>query len=274
MNRPVLQVKNLVVEYVKNDVRKILIDDVTFSVFEGEVLGLLGQSGSGKTLISLAVMGLLPRGMSAAGSISLNGKEIVGTPERVLNTIRGSATIVFQEPSSALDPLMKIETQIALPLKKHAALAGNTLKGSALRDAVYALMEEVRLTDIERIARSYPHEISGGQKQRAAIALALACSPALLIADEPTSSTDAQVQKQLVEIISRLAHNRGIAVLFISHDIAVVRSIAHRIIVMKDGTIVEESDADNLVQNPKHKYTKLLIRSARELDRALKKESA
>jgi peptide/nickel transport system ATP-binding protein len=243
---------------------KILLNELNFSIAEGEVLGLLGQSGSGKSLTSLAIAGLLPKTMRAAGSVILCQKEIIGASEHALNAIRGTVSIVFQEPTAALDPLMKIGRQIALPIKKHAGLTG-----AKLSEAVFSLMQEVKLTDITRIASSYPHEISGGQRQRAAIALALACSPKLLIADEPTSSTDAQVQKQLVELIGGVARNRGIAVLFISHDVAVVYKIADRIIVMKDGRIVEEASAHELVNNPRHEYTKLLIKSARELDRAL-----
>jgi ABC-type glutathione transport system ATPase component len=242
---------------------RALIDGISFSVCRGEVLGILGQSGSGKSLTALAIMGLLPAGMSADGSIVLNGREVIGTSERILNTIRGSAAIVFQEPSAALDPLMKISKQIALPLKKHG------VRGAALNDAVLNLLRKARLADAERIARSYPHEISGGERQRASIALAFACSPSLLIADEPTSSADAHSQKQLVDIIAALARESGTAVLFISHDIAIVKSIAARIVVMKDGRIVEDADAHSLTHNPRHPYTQRLLQSARELEDAL-----
>jgi ABC-type glutathione transport system ATPase component len=253
--------------YVK-DSRLPLLRGIDFTVGEGELVGLLGQSGSGKSLTSLAVAGLLPGTICAEGSILLGGTEIIGADERTLNTIRGrDVALVFQEPSAALDPLMTIERQIALPLKKHEGL-----KGTALRASIYALLEEVKLTDIRRIARSLPSEISGGQRQRAAIALALAPSPRLLIADEPTSSADAHIQKQLIELLRDTAKARGMAVLFISHDVAAVRKIAARILVMRDGRIVEAGDTEEIVNHPRHEYTQLLIRSVRELDRALKPE--
>jgi ABC-type glutathione transport system ATPase component len=261
----VLKVKNLCVEFHDENSTRTLLADLNFFARQGEVLGILGQSGSGKSLTALALSGLLPKTMSAKGSVQIRGKEIIGTGERALNAVRGTeVSIVFQEPSAALDPLMRVGKQIALPLKKHALL-----RGVHLWNAVFALMREVKLTDVERIARSYPHEISGGQRQRAALAIALACSPQLLIADEPTSAIDAHMQKQLVSLIADAAQKRGITVLFISHDIAVVNSIAQRIIVMKEGKIVEEAPAHELLASPRHEYSRLLIQSARTLDDAL-----
>jgi ABC-type glutathione transport system ATPase component len=217
----------------------------------------------------LAVAGLLPENIRAEGSIVLAGHEIIGSGEKALNRVRGrDISIVFQEPSAALDPLMKIAQQVALPLKKHTGLTG-----AALQRSVFALLEEVKLTDIPRIARSLPFEISGGQRQRAAIAIALATSPRLLIADEPTSSTDAQIQKQLIELIRDTAKARKMAVLFISHDIAAVRKIAERILVMKDGRIVEAGCTEDIINRPRHEYTRLLLDCARELERALKKRA-
>jgi peptide/nickel transport system ATP-binding protein len=252
------------------DSGKPLLHDVSFSVGEGELVGLLGQSGSGKSLTSLAVAGLLPGSIRAEGSIVLGGHEIIGSGERALNAIRGrDIAIVFQEPASALDPLMKIGKQIALPLKKHSCL-----RGTELREKVYSLLEEVKLTEIRRIAGSLPSEISGGQRQRAALALALAASPRLLIADEPTSSADAHIQKQLIELIQDTAKVRGMAVLFISHDIAAVRKIAEWIMVMKDGRIVETGSTENIIGDPRHEYTRLLINCARELDLALRKKGS
>ncbi|MDR0760168.1 MAG: ABC transporter ATP-binding protein [Treponema sp.] len=250
------------------DSGKPLLRDVSFSIGEGESVGLLGQSGSGKSLTSLAVTGLLPASIRAEGSVILAGHEIIGSTEGALNTIRGrDVSLVFQEPAAALDPLMKIERQIALPLKKHFGL-----RGAELRERVYSLLEEVKLTEIRRIAASLPSEISGGQKQRAAIALALAASPRLLIADEPTSSADAHIQRQLIELIQDTAKARGMAVLFISHDIAAVRKIAEKILVMKDGRIVETGSTEDIINDPRCEYTRLLLNCARELDLSLKKE--
>jgi len=250
------------------DSGKPLLRNVNFSIGEGELAGLLGQSGSGKSLTSLAVTGLLPASIQAEGSVVLAGSEITGSTEGVLNTIRGRVvSMVFQEPAAALDPLMKIERQIALPLKKHFGL-----RGTELREKIYSLLEEVKLTEIRRIAASLPSEISGGQRQRAAIALALAASPRLLIADEPTSSVDAHIQRQLIELIHDTAKVRGMAVLFISHDIAAVRKIAERILVMKDGLIVETGNTEDIINDPRHEYTRLLLNCARELELSLKKE--
>jgi peptide/nickel transport system ATP-binding protein len=162
---------------------------------------------------------------------------------------------------------MKIGRQIALPLKKHSRLGG-----TELREKVYSLLEEVKLTEIRRIAGSLHSEISGGQRQRAALALALTSSPRLLIADEPTSSVDAHIQKQLIGLIQDTAKARGMAVLFISHDIAAVQKIAGRILVMKDGRIVETGSTENIINDPRHEYTKLLLNCTRELDLTLKKE--
>jgi peptide/nickel transport system ATP-binding protein len=247
-----------------------LLRGLDFTVAEGEIVGLAGQSGSGKSLTSLAIMGLLPKTIRARGSIILAGREITAVGERELNKIRGAdAAIVFQEPGAALDPLMPIGRQIALALKKHSPL-----RGAKLKEGVCALMEEVMLEDIFRLARSFPHEVSGGQRQRAAIALALACSPKLLIADEPTSSVDAQVQKQLIELIADAAVRRNMGTLFITHDIAAARKIAGRILVMKDGRIVEEASAEKLIENPRHEYTRLLIESVKHMDMALKARRA
>jgi peptide/nickel transport system ATP-binding protein len=243
-----------------------LLRGLHLTVGAGEIVGLVGQSGSGKSLTALAITRLLPKTIKARGSIILAGREITCLAERELNRIRGrDAVIVFQEPGLALDPLMPIGRQIALSLKKHSLL-----RGAKLREGVYNLMEEVSLTDVQRLARSFPHEVSGGQRQRAAIALALACSPKLLIADEPASSVDAQVQKQLIKLIADAAVRRNMGVLFISHDIAVVCKIAGRILVMKDGSIVEEAPAKELLENPRHEYTRLLIQSAKRMDLALK----
>jgi peptide/nickel transport system ATP-binding protein len=258
-----LEVRDLRVEVVSS--HKQLIRGISFTVTKGEIVGLVGQSGSGKSLTSLAIAGLLPDTIRSQGSILLNEQEIIGAPESIRNKIRGKeVSIVFQEPAAALDPLMKVGKQIALPLMKFRGFMG-----VKLQDAIFSLMEEVKLNDIPRIAQSLPHELSGGQRQRAAIALALACSPALLIADEPTSSTDAVIQKQLVELIQHIAAVRRIAVLFISHDIAVVNKIARRIMVMNDGLIVEEGKREELINNPQREYTKLLIKCARELDQAV-----
>ncbi|MBO1737109.1 ABC transporter ATP-binding protein [Leifsonia sp. TF02-11] len=242
-----------------------LVDGVSFRLDAGERLSLIGESGSGKSLTSFAITGLLPEGLSASGSVELAGVQVVGAKERVLVPLRGrTASTVFQEPLTALDPLMRLGAQVAEPLRRHLGL-----RGSALRDAVHAALEEVRLPDPERIARAYPHEISGGQRQRVAIAAALACRPQLLIADEPTTALDVTVQADILALLDALVAERGMALLFVSHDLAVVSKLTERALVLRGGRVVEENTIERILTAPADPYTAELVRSARELDSAL-----
>jgi ABC-type glutathione transport system ATPase component len=208
--------------------------------------------------------------MAVSGSVvfdapGLGRTEVVGAGERRLTSLRGRVTsTVFQEPLTALDPLMRVGRQVAEPLRRRRGL-----RGRALNAAVTAALEEVRLADPERIARAYPHEISGGQRQRVAIAMALACDPALLIADEPTTALDVTVQADVLALLDGLVRERGMALLFISHDLAVVSRIAERVIVLKNGAAVESGSVDEVVNAPHHPYTRDLVGSARRLDGVL-----
>ncbi len=242
-----------------------LVDDVSFRLDAGERLSLIGESGSGKSLTSFAITGLLPEGLRASGSVELAGVQVIGAKERTLVPLRGrTASTVFQEPLTALDPLMRLGAQVAEPLRRHLGL-----RGAALRDAVRAALEEVRLPDPERIARAYPHEISGGQRQRVAIAAALACRPRLLIADEPTTALDVTVQADILALLDSLVAERGMALLFVSHDLAVVSKLTERAIVLRAGRVVEENTIERILTAPADPYTAELVRSARELDAAL-----
>ncbi|WP_031082072.1 ATP-binding cassette domain-containing protein [Streptomyces sp. NRRL WC-3549] len=242
-----------------------LVDDLSLSLARGERLGLIGESGSGKSLTALAVLGLLPEGITATGSIELAGTQIVGAREEQLTRVRGrDAAVVFQEPLTALDPLMRAGRQLAEPLARR-----HGLRGSALKRAVVDALERVRLAEPDRIARSFPHEISGGQRQRVALAMALACEPKLLIADEPTTALDVSVQAEMLDLIDTLVRERDMAVLFVSHDLAVVARIADRALVMRKGRAVEEGAVLDLVRSPVHAYTKALVGSARRLESAL-----
>ncbi len=249
---------------------RTLVRDLSFALNAGDRFGLIGESGSGKSLTALAVMGLLPPGMTASGSVLLRPAgdapaQVIGAPEAQLNKLRGrAATVVFQEPLTALDPLMRVGKQIAEPLRRRRGL-----RGSALRDAVLAALAEVRLTDPQRISRAYPHQLSGGQRQRIAIAMALACEPALLIADEPTTALDVTVQAEILELLAGLVTARGMALLFISHDLAVVAGITDRVLVLKDGAAVETGAVLDIVHTPSDPYTRALVASAREFDDAL-----
>ncbi len=249
---------------------RALVRDLSFAIGPGDRLGLIGESGSGKSLTALAIMGLLPAGMTVSGSVLLDtpglpASEVVGAPARLLNRLRGRAvTAVFQEPLTALDPLMRVGRQVAGPLRRWRGL-----RGAALREATLAALAEVRLTDPERIARAYPHEISGGQRQRVAIAMALACRPALLIADEPTTALDVSVQADVLSLLANLIAAHGMSLLFITHDLAVVAGVTDRVLVMRDGTAVESGTVRDIVTAPRAPYTRDLVNSARTFDAAL-----
>ncbi|MFJ4839898.1 ATP-binding cassette domain-containing protein [Streptomyces sp. NPDC088746] len=244
---------------------RTLVDDLSFAVAGGERLGLIGESGSGKSLTTLAVLGLLPDGMTSAGSVELAGTQTVGAAEKRLTAVRGrDAAVVFQEPLTALDPLMRLGRQIAEPLARRTGL-----KGKQLRGAVHAALEQVRLPEPDRIARAFAHEISGGQRQRVALAMALACEPRLLIADEPTTALDVSVQAEMLELIDGLVREREMAVLFVSHDLAVVARVTDRVLVMKDGRAVEQGAVHDIVRAPREEYTRALVASARKLESAL-----
>lgn len=263
----ILEVKGLTVQTSEGSK---VVSNISFSVEPGERLGLIGESGSGKSMTALAIMGLLPAELKASGNLLLsNGKDapmqIINAAEKGLNEIRGTvASIVFQEPLTALDPLMKIGRQLSEPLRRWQGL-----KGEALDQAIIAALAEVRINRPERIASSYPYEISGGERQRAAIAMALACEPSLLIADEPTTALDVTVQAEVLDLLDAVVAQRGMSLLFISHDLAVVSRITDHVLVMKDGSVVESGSLRDILRSPQHPYTRDLVSSAKELDNAL-----
>ncbi|SDQ12764.1 ATP-binding cassette domain-containing protein [Leucobacter chromiiresistens] len=241
-----------------------LVSGIDLDVAPGGRVGLIGESGSGKSLTSLAVTGLLPDGLRASGSVRLAGVETVGADESALRPLRGPvAGVVFQEPLTALDPLMRVGRQIAEPVRRHLGL-----RGSALDDAVAAALAEVRL-DEPRFARAFPHELSGGQRQRVAIAIALAARPRLLIADEPTTALDVTVQSEVLDLLDRLVAERGMGLLFVSHDLAVVSRMTDRVLVLQRGVAVEQGDVREMLRAPQHPYTRQLVAHARVLDAAL-----
>ncbi|NIH86221.1 ABC transporter ATP-binding protein [Amycolatopsis granulosa] len=240
-----------------------LVREVSFTVGRGERVGLIGESGSGKSLTASAVMGLLPEGLHATGSAKLGGAELVGASERELSRRRGrDLAMVFQEPMTALNPLMRVGRQVAEPIRLHGGASR-----SAARRAAVALLEAVQLPDPEQLARAYPHQLSGGQRQRVMLAIALANDPALLICDEPTTALDVTVQAQVLDLILAGVAERDTALLFITHDLAVVAKVCTRVLVMLDGRIVEEGSTSDVLTRPRHEYTKKLL-AASDLEAA------
>jgi peptide/nickel transport system ATP-binding protein len=232
---------------------------VSFGIGAGETLGLVGESGSGKSAASLAVMGLLPPTASVRGAIHFDGVDLLGLPEEVLRRRRGAEiAMIFQEPMTALNPVMRVGEQIAEAVRAHHP----EMTRAAARDKVLEAMEEVGLPEVERRARDYPHQFSGGQRQRILIAMAIVNRPRLLIADEPTTALDVTVQAQILELLNRLRREHGLAMLFISHDLAVVARVADRVAVMRRGEIVEMGGVAEIFRAPRHEYTQTLLASA------------
>ncbi len=249
---------------------KTLVSDLSFSIGAGERMGLIGESGSGKSMTAMAVTGLLPANISVSGSIVLDGQEVVGADEKHLNRLRGVATaVVFQEPLTALDPLMKIGRQIAEPVRRRLARDGQRPSRAAIDREVLDLLDKVALPQPERIANAYPHEVSGGQRQRVAIAMALACRPKLLIADEPTTALDVTTQAEILRLLDGLVRETGMALLFISHDLPVVAQVVERVMVLRDGVALEEGAVVDVFASPSHDYTGTLVDAARMFDEAL-----
>jgi ABC-type glutathione transport system ATPase component len=253
----VLDINNLMVGLGKNPRDDRIIDDLSLSVHEGETLCLVGESGSGKSVTSLTVMGLLQKGSLAptGGSIKLVGEELLGASVRRLRQLRATTmAMIFQEPMTALNPVVPVGRQIDEVLRVHTHLDAR-----ARRRRILAMMEQVRLPEVERIFASHPHRLSGGQRQRIMIAMALVLEPKLLIADEPTTALDVTTQKQILTLIRDLQRDRGTAVLFITHDMGVVAEIADRVAVMRRGRLVETGPLDTILRTPSMEYTRDLL---------------
>jgi oligopeptide/dipeptide ABC transporter ATP-binding protein len=235
-----------------------LVSDVSFTLSAGERVGLIGESGSGKSLTAAGIMGLLPEGVHATGSVRLAGvgHDLVGASERRLAAVHGSAmTMVFQEPMTALNPSMRVGDQVAEVMLLH----GTRPDRGAARAAAVELLDQVRLPEPKRIARAYPHQLSGGQRQRVMIAIALANGPSVLLADEPTTALDVTVQAQVLDLILAGVAERGSALLFITHDLAVVATVCERVLVMYGGRIVEAGPVRDVFTRPRHPYTRGLL---------------
>ncbi len=227
------------------------VRDLGFSLERGETLGLVGESGCGKSITALSLMGLLPENATVSGSIRLDGEELVGKTDAQMNRIRGLRVgMIFQEPMTALNPVHRVGRQVAEPLRLHRGLAAD----AARREAI-ALLERVGIADAARRIDAYPHQFSGGQRQRITIAMALACGPDLLIADEPTTALDVTIQQQILGLIRELVAERGMALLLISHDLGVIAQTVQRTLVMYGGTVVESGPTASVFARRSHPYT-------------------
>src|ERR1700723_2533619 len=249
------------------------VNDVSFTLTAGETLGIVGESGSGKTMLSLALMGLEPHGARTTGEAWLHAgdpkaQNLLASSPHAMRSIRGrEIAMIFQEPMTALNPVMRVGEQIAEAVRAHEP--GESRK--AVRTKVLKAMEEVGSAGVEGRAKDYPHQFSGGQRQRILIAMAIVNRPRLLIADEPTTALDVTVQAQILGLLNRLRREHGLAMLFISHDLAVVAQVADRVAVMQRGEIVEQGAVRSLFERPQHAYTRRLLASAPTMttDRAL-----
>ncbi|MFC5235611.1 ABC transporter ATP-binding protein [Pseudonocardia zijingensis] len=261
-----LAVEDLTVEFRSADGDVRVVDGVSLRVGEGETLAVLGESGSGKSVSSLAVLGLLPRpaGRVVGGSIRFRGTELTAVDERVLRELRGERmAMIFQDPQTALNPVMTVGAQIG-----EAARRRRGLSRRAAREKAIEMMRLVRIPDAERRVDDYPHQFSGGMRQRVVIAMALALDPELVIADEPTTALDVTVQQQIMSLLGELQRSRGVGLVLISHDLGVVAGAADRVVVMYAGRVVESGPLRPVYDRPAHPYTVGLMRSVPETDGA------
>lgn len=256
-NDVLLSVRDLSVEFHQSGESQTAVDHISFDIRRGETVALVGESGSGKSVSALSVLRLLPYPAAShpSGEILFKGQDLLSAPEPVIRDVRGNdITMIFQEPMTSLNPLQSVEKQISEILHLH-----QPIKPDEARRQVLELLDQVGIRDPEKRLASYPHQLSGGQRQRVMIAMALANRPELLIADEPTTALDVTVQAQILELLSKLKSQHGMAMLFITHDLGIVRKFADRVCVMTDGKIVEAGPTADIFANPQHAYTKHLL---------------
>jgi microcin C transport system ATP-binding protein len=259
MSEPLLSVRNLSVAFHQGGATLVAVDGISFDVNKGEVVALVGESGSGKSVSANSILRLLPYPSAShpSGEILFKGKDLLKASDKALRDVRGNdITMIFQEPMTSLNPLHNIEKQIAEILELHQGL-----KGQAARTRVLELLNQVGIREPEKRLKAYPHELSGGQRQRVMIAMALANRPELLIADEPTTALDVTVQAQILELLRQLKGQHGMSMLFITHDLGIVRKFADRVCVMTKGKIVETGTVEEVFTNPQHTYTRHLLAS-------------
>ena len=251
-----LQVERLSIHFADREEVQEVVRGISFSVQDGEIVGIVGESGSGKTMTALTIAGLFKEhAVLDAGTIRLDGTDLLKLTEREMRQVQGNRIgMIFQEPMTALNPTMKIGRQVEEVLRLHTDLDSRARKAAVIR-----ALEEVELDEAEKLLFKYPHELSGGMRQRVMIAAAMICRPSLLIADEPTTALDAATQESILKLLKKLNDKYGMSILFISHNLRVVKELCTRVFVMKDGEILEEGETEVVFQNPKTEYTKALI---------------
>ncbi len=263
---PLLEARDLRVDLHTHRGTAAAVQGMSFMLERGDTLGLIGESGCGKSMTALALMGLLPDNARVHGSLKLDGQELVGLPDRDWRRLRGNRiAMIFQEPMTALNPVHRVGAQIAEPLMLHKGLAAR-----AARQRAVELMARVGIPEPARRADSFPHQFSGGQRQRIMIAMALACEPEVLIADEPTTALDVTVQQQILALIRELVAERGMALVLISHDLGLIAQNVRRMLVMYGGAVVESGPADAVFRQPAHPYTRGLLAARPNLAQRLR----
>jgi peptide/nickel transport system ATP-binding protein len=248
---PLLEVRDLSIELQTHRGPALAVRDVSFTLERGGSLGLVGESGCGKSITAMALLGLLPEGAKVAGSILFEGQELVGKSEREMCALRGDRIgMIFQEPMTALNPVHTVGRQVAEPLRLHRGLSASEARKEAI-----ALLARVGIPDAGKRIDAYPHQFSGGQRQRITIAMALACGPDLLIADEPTTALDVTIQRQILDLVRELVAERGMALILISHDLGVIAQNVQRMLVMYGGMVVESGPTASVFAHRMHPYT-------------------
>ncbi|MGE7672451.1 ABC transporter ATP-binding protein [Lysinibacillus sp. NPDC094403] len=259
-----LEVKNLKTGFDIDGEIYHAVDDVSFSVKSGQIVGVVGESGCGKSVMSLSIMQLLPKGIGkiTGGEIKFHGKNIENHSSDEMNKIRGKdISMIFQEPMTSLNPVFTIGSQIEEIMLNHSKISKAEAKEKAIE-----LLKQVGIPRAEKIIDEYPHQLSGGMRQRVMIAIAIACQPRLLIADEPTTALDVTVQAQILDLLKNIQAKNNMSIVLITHDLGVVAEMCDEVIIMYAGKIVERTNVDNLFYNPKHPYTKLLMASIPRID--------
>ncbi|QPQ31513.1 ABC transporter ATP-binding protein [Lysinibacillus sp. JNUCC 51] len=269
-NKVLLEVNHLkIIFHLKNGKQAKVVDDVSFTIRKGETVALVGESGSGKSITSLSIMRLLPipPGEITAGTIKLNGKNLLDYKNKEMSTIRGNEiSMIFQEPMTSLDPVFTIGNQMMEGIRRHQRIPKKEAWEKSLQ-----LLKEVGIANAEKVIAEYPHQLSGGMRQRVMIAIAMSNNPQLLIADEPTTALDVTVQAQILKLMMKMKEEHHSAILFITHDMSVVAETADRVMVMYAGQIVEEAPVRELFRNPKHPYTTALLKTMPNLDTDVKR---